>query len=99
MSTIIIVIFTIVPLVSWVYANAARALKTPIHAVLVTINGWFATAEMDITVQIVMKRVSDRFSCIIMKNQFDFLFNIQMHGDIIFKLFIKSNCINSDFMR
>lgn len=95
-NTIIIVIYTIVPLVSWVYVNVARALTTPIPVALVAIIAWYATAEMDITVKIAEKRVSYHF----IEMLFEFFYCIQLHGDIIFSnLKKKSNCINSDFMR
>lgn len=71
MSTIIIVIYTIVPLVSWVYVNVARALKTQILAVLVTIITWYAIVKMDFTVQVAVIRVSYQF---IFKKKFDFTF-------------------------
>lgn len=71
MISFIIVIYTIVPLVSWAYVNVARALKMLNRAVLAAIIAWFATAEMDIMVKVAVKRVSNNF----FENFFTFKFN------------------------
>lgn len=80
MSTIIIVIYTIVPLVSWVYVNVARALKTQILAVLVTIITWYAIAEMDFTVQVaVIRAIQVSYQFIFKKNLILLFYYIQLY--------------------